>query len=210
MASPEICLDARNGYDTQQPTGIHLGIGRSELLDWNVLVTTRQRGFTLACELLEDFGPVRRTHYYNVIVMKAADPRKLLDDLAQTADQLGEMFRSAIARVAPAQFSFNFSSPEEFEAKATEIALAWVSDLAGKTFHVRMHRRGFKGQLSSQDEERFLDHVLTDALQAAGTPGVIGFDDPDAIIAIDSVDNRAAMALWTREDLDRYPFLRLD
>ena len=180
------------------------------MLDWNVVVTVPQGGFTLACELLEEFGPVRRTHYYNVIVMKAAEPEKLLDRLADTAAHIGGMFRFAIARVAPAQVAFNFATAEAFEAKATEVAVAWTDELAGKTFHVRMHRRGFKGVLSSQDEERFLDHVLLDALQAAGTPGTIGFDDADAIIAIETVDNRAGMALWTREDRDRYPFLRVD
>jgi tRNA(Ser,Leu) C12 N-acetylase TAN1 len=47
-------------------------------------------------------------------------------------------------------------------------------------------------------------------LAAAGTPGSISFDDPDAIVAIESVGQRAGVSLWTREDLRRYPFLRLD
>lgn len=176
------------------------------MVDWNVVVTTPKDGFTLACKLLEEFGRVRRTHFYNVIVVKVADTEKLLEGLADLAAR-NPMFKGAISRVAPAQCAFNFASVEEFEARSREIALAWVDDLAGKTFHVRMHRRGFAERLSSQDEERFLDRALLEALEAAGNPGAIAFDDPDAVIAIDTVDNRAGLSLWTREDLARYPFL---
>lgn len=82
--------------------------------------------------------------------------------------------------------------------------------MAGKTFHVRLHRRGFKGQLSTPEEERFLDDTLLDALKRAGTPGSLAFDDPDAVIQIETVGNRAGISLWSREELGRFPFLRAD
>jgi hypothetical protein len=73
-----------------------------------------------------------------------------------------------------------------------------------------MHRRGFKGRLSSQHEERFLDEVLLEALDTRGKPSRITFEDPDAILALETVDSRAGVSLWTREDIQRYPFLHLD
>jgi hypothetical protein len=73
-----------------------------------------------------------------------------------------------------------------------------------------MHRRGFKGRLSSPDEERFLDEVLLVALDEAGVPGRISFEAPDAIIAIETVGKRAGMSFWRRADLENYPFLGLD
>jgi len=42
----------------------------------------------------------------------------------------------------------------------------------------------------------------------AGQLGKVSFTDPDAVIAIDTVDDRAGMALWTREDLARHRLLR--
>jgi hypothetical protein len=51
---------------------------------------------------------------------------------------------------------------------------------------------------------------LIDLLQAAGTPGRITFSDPDVIIALETVGTRAGLSLWTREDLARHRFLRLD
>lgn len=103
-----------------------------------------------------------------------------------------------------------FQSPEEFEAKAREAVGSWLTRLAGKSFHVRLHRRGFKRRLSSQEEERSLDTFLLQSLEQRGTPGRITFDDPDAIIAVETVGQRAGFSLWTREDMQRYPFLKLD
>jgi hypothetical protein len=38
--------------------------------------------------------------------------------------------------------TFGFTTPEEFEAKAREAALAFIPQLRGKTFHIRFYRRG--------------------------------------------------------------------
>ena len=106
--------------------------------------------------------------------------------------------------------TFIFNSTEEFEDRALSAGRGWGQQLPGKSFFVRIHRRGFKGKLSSPEEERFLDDALLDALAAAGTPGKIAFDDPDAVIVIETVDNRAGIALFTREEMARYLFVRAD
>jgi hypothetical protein len=73
-----------------------------------------------------------------------------------------------------------------------------------------MYRRGFKGKLSSPDEERFLDKVLLEALERAGTPGHITFENPDAIVVVETLGQRCGMSYWTREDLQRYSFVKVD
>ena len=75
---------------------------------------------------------------------------------------------------------------------------------------MRVHGRGLGRYLHTQDTERLIDDVLLAALEKEGVPGAVSFDDPDTVIAIDSVDNRAGMALWTRDDLKRHPLLRPD
>ena len=107
----------------------------------------------------------------------------------------------------PAQEVFDFGTAEYFEARARAIALTWVPALSGKSFHVRLHRRGFKGVLSTPREERFIDEALLTALQDAGR---ISFTDPDAVIQIETIDGRAGMSLWTRDEMHRYPFLGAD
>ena len=180
--------------------------------DWNVVVTAYEKGYILTCELLEEvnLGPFAHTDFFNVIVLKVPDMQALLGRVEDILRQSPDLFTYGIARVAPAQQVFDFQSPEEFESKARDVVLSWVPALAGKSFHVRLHRRGFKGRLSTPKEERFLDEAVLSALQAAGTPGSLSFDDPDAIIQIETVGNRAGLSLWSREELARYPFLKVD
>ncbi len=177
--------------------------------DWNVVISVREHGYTQARQLLQRFGAVRHTDYYNVLVMKVDDIHRLLENLQRRVAE-DPAILTAVARVMPAVHCFDFQSHDDFEAKAREAALAWVPDLAHKSFHVRLHRRGLKDQLPKPDEERFLNHALLEALERAGTPGRITFEDPDAILAVETIGQRAGVALWTRDDLQRYPFLRGD
>jgi tRNA(Ser,Leu) C12 N-acetylase TAN1 len=73
-----------------------------------------------------------------------------------------------------------------------------------------MHRRGFKGRLSSLEEERLLDGFLLEELDGMQSTGSIDFADPDMIIAIETIGQRAGLSLWTRAELARYPLLGLD
>lgn len=184
------------------------GVTGHAMKDWNVVVSVHEQGFVRACELLEELGPISRTDYYNVLVMKVADIRGALEVLRQwVAEDRGIL--GCISRFMPVTRGFAFQTAQEFETKAADAVLGLVPDLAGKAFHVRMHRRGFKGLISSQTEERFLDDILLQALERAGTPGRITFEDPDAIVAVETVGGQAGVSLWTREALERYPYLQL-
>jgi tRNA(Ser,Leu) C12 N-acetylase TAN1 len=66
-----------------------------------------------------------------------------------------------------------------------------------------------KGILSTPNEERYLDETLLQALSAAVTPGHIGFDDPDFVVHIETIDRRVGLSLWSRDDMRRYPFLSI-
>ena len=178
-------------------------------MDWNVVVTVRDRHYQEAVALLRQFGELEKTRYYDVLVMKVPDIGQFLVRLQQRLAEHPEG-AACLGRVSPCSETFAFQSPEEFEEKARRAARGFVDALAGKRFHVRMHRRGFKGTLHSMQEEQFLDHFLLTALEEAGAPGKITFDDPDAIVTVETVDTQAGMALWTREQLKQYPFLRPD
>jgi len=47
-------------------------------------------------------------------------------------------------------------------------------------------------------------------LDAQGAATRIDFEDPDHIVDIETVGQRAGLSLWTREQAQRYPFLKLD
>ncbi len=177
--------------------------------DWNVVVTVREGGFAHALQTLAELGTVAPTDYYNVLAMRVEDVAAFPGALQAVAKK-HPLLEHWVARAVPITHGFVFQSREELETKAKEVVAKWLSDLAGKCFHVRMHRRGFKGRVSSQHEEQFLDEFLLTALDALGAPGRIGFDDPDAIIDLETIGQRAGLSLWTREQRLRYPLLKLD
>lgn len=179
------------------------------MIDWNVVATAREDGFRDTVHLLEEFGPVSRSDFYNVLVLRVEDIGGALERLRR---RIGEEpgIENFLARFVPLTRTFTFRSAEEFEARAVEAVDGWVAALGGKGFHVRMCRRGFRGKLSSMDEERFLDGHLLALLEQAGTPGRITFADPDAVIAVETVGPRGGLSLWSRDELARYPLLGLD
>ena len=112
----------------------------------------------------------------------------------------------------PAQATFAFATTGEFREKAGAIARQWADRMPGKSFHVRLHRRrgGSPVKLSAQAEERYLDDSILERLRELGEPGRLNFHDPDYVIDIETVGERAGMSLWSRDDLKRFPFLRVD
>ena len=179
------------------------------MVDWNVVVTTHERRYRHAREFLRPMGEISDTDFYNVLVMRVDDPVLFLDTLEHELTAQPAC-RVMLSRVLPVTERFRFQSPQEFERKSTQAALALLTRFGGGRFHVRMHRRGFKGRLSSLDEEHFLDGYLLEALAARGEEGRIDFTDPDWILALDTVGQSAGLSGWRREQLQRYPLLNLD
>ena len=177
--------------------------------DWNVVVCTYQDGFKRALRVLQELGRVERSPYYNVLVMRVEDQMAILEAIERRTDEIPALY-DTISRVSPAIRCFEFHSAKEFQDKAREVLTDWLPQLAGRSFHVRFHRRGPRDGLRTPDIEHFLNDALIDALRQAGTPGMVSFSDPDAVIAIETIDDRAGLALWSRDDLARHRLLRPD
>lgn len=178
-------------------------------MGWNVVVTVQEGGYQEALKALRKFGEVGRTEYFNLLTLRVPDYRHFIEELREEGERDPRLVH-CLAGVVPVIQTFSFQSPAEFEEKARQAVCAWLPVLEWKSFHVRMHRRGFKGKLSSMEEEQRLDHYLLEALELAGTAGRISFDDPDAIIAVETVGGHAGLSLWSRDDLRRYPLLHLN
>ncbi len=177
--------------------------------DWNVVVSIFQDGFGRALRALQKLGPAERSPYHNVLVMKVDDPTALLEAIEKITEENPALY-DAISRVAPASQDFDFLSEAEFVEKAKSIIREWLPCLAGRSLHVRLRRRGTKHDLRTQDAERLFNDAILDATKEAATPSKISFTDPDVVIAIDTIDNRAGLAMWTRDELARYHVLRPD
>ncbi|ACM20563.1 THUMP domain RNA-binding protein [Geotalea daltonii FRC-32] len=177
--------------------------------EWNAVVTVHEGGFTEARRLLEQHGPVAKSDFFNILLMRATDPFQVLAALhGQFADN--RAIATCISRFMPMERLFTFQSAAEFEQRCRHEVLSFIPRLVDSRFHVRMHRRGFKGKLSSMDEERFLDEFLLQQLAEAGTSGKITFDDPDAVIALETVGTQGGLSLFTKAQLAQFPLLHLD
>jgi hypothetical protein len=129
--------------------------------DWNVIVTLPEATFREPRQFLRRWGEVHRAGYFRVLTLTVEDVESFLAEVAKVIEAPGTL--NILSHIIPAQRTFTFASAEEFEARARDIAILWAPMLAGKSFHVRLHRRGFKGTLSTPKEERFLDETLLDA-----------------------------------------------
>ena len=177
--------------------------------DWNVIVTIYQQGFRRAINALQKIGPTDRTLYYNVLAMKVDEPMVALEAIERLTEERPALY-DAIARVAPAAFTFEFESAERFRNGAESRLLGLLPKLAGRSFHVRVHRRGSKLDLRTPEAERLFNNFIVTETGRFGAAARITFAEPDAIIVIDTVDDRAGIAMWTNEDLARHRLLRPD
>jgi tRNA(Ser,Leu) C12 N-acetylase TAN1 len=177
--------------------------------DWNAIVTIYQQGFRRAIRALQKIGTTERTPYYNVLAMRVDDPIAALEAVERLTEEQPALY-DAIARVAPAQFTFNFQSLEEFTDRAKHFLLGVLPKLADRSFPVRLHRRGSKLDLRTQEAERLLDDFIVAETVKSGTPAWITFSEPDAVIVIDTIDDRAGIAIWAHEDVAHHGLLRPD
>jgi tRNA(Ser,Leu) C12 N-acetylase TAN1 len=204
MAGP-----ARQNYGMQVAASAYRSSREQVMHDWNVIATINTHRFRSAFKLLEPLGEVRRTSYYNVLSMKVTDIRNFLETLRDWMANYPDT-QETLSRVGPVEQTFPFQSLEEFQDRAKELAAVYLPQLAGKSFHVRMHRRGWKGRLETSAEERRIGEFLFEKFAGTEAPARVDFKDPDAILALEILDTRAGLALWRRDDLTRYPFLKLD
>jgi tRNA(Ser,Leu) C12 N-acetylase TAN1 len=176
---------------------------------WNVIATMRPHRETEARATLARLGEVGESPFPGVILARVEDVGGFADAFAKILEEdpsIGEAF----ARVLPAQHTFHFDSLADLEVLTDAVLDDWIDDLAGATFHVRCHRRGRVNDLDPAEEEAFLGDAIQRMLSGRETPARVSFDDPDVVIDIETLNDEAAISLWTRDDLTAFPFLRID
>ncbi|MEK7758750.1 MAG: THUMP domain-containing protein [Pseudomonadota bacterium] len=174
--------------------------------DWNVVVSVRSDCYRWVRQRLREYARVDHTDYYNILALRVEDPDAFIEELCR-ATVADPRLRDCLARAMPAPHTFLFQTAEEFEQRAQQAVAHFLPALGGKTFYVRMHRRGFRGTLASQKLEQSLDKYLLENLAAGGTPGHVRFADADAVVVIETVGQWAGVALVTRALWARCPFV---
>ena len=90
--------------------------------DWNVIVTLPEATFREARKFLRRWGDVHRTGYFHVLTLTVDDVESFLTEVGKEVEEKPGML-NILSRIIPSQRTFNFSSAEEFEAKARNMAI---------------------------------------------------------------------------------------
>ena len=177
------------------------------MASWNVLATSPEGRRDALLIALRRLGKFRRGGYRNVVLGQVADPAEFLRAVREglISDPL---LPTALARVVPIETTVRI----EAESAADTVAAAaepFLERLAGQSFFVRLERRGLKGRLHTPTFERDLADRLWKALEARGHSPRVEFEDPDAIVVVETIGDEAGIALVTRALRVEHPFIRI-
>jgi tRNA(Ser,Leu) C12 N-acetylase TAN1 len=177
-------------------------------LDWNLLVTAREGRQPLLRRALRPIVRLRPSGFRNVLVGRVPDPEAALTAIAALRahdDRLDGWLGKAL--VIARTFAVEV---ERFEEQVWEVIEPFLDRCAGRRFHVRVERRGHKGEIHTHATEQRLGARIHETLAARGAAPTVDFEDPDVVIAVETIGDLAGVALVERRDRERFPFAKID
>ncbi|MEW6269995.1 MAG: THUMP domain-containing protein [Thermodesulfobacteriota bacterium] len=180
----------------------------SPALDWNLVVTSRVGGHRQLRGALKGLVRLRPSGFRNVLVGRVDDVERLLTAVAELRERSPRL-DEWLGKIVPIERTFAVD-PARFEDDLEAVAASLADRLAGQSFHVRLERRGHKGEIDTHASEQALGKRLSEILQARGEPGRVTFDDPDVVVAIEVVGDAAGLGLIPRAMRTRWPFVKID
>jgi tRNA(Ser,Leu) C12 N-acetylase TAN1 len=174
---------------------------------WNVLATSLEGRRPALLAALRRLGTFWGAGYKNVLVGRVDDHDAFLEAVRE---RLGTDFllESSLTKIVPVEYVAEFDGP-----RLTEVVVALIAPaaprLSGKTFYVRLERRGFKGVVHTPTVERAVGEALLHAAAHHGRPATVTFQDPDLIVALETTGSLVGVALLSRELRSRFPFVRV-
>lgn len=174
-------------------------------LDWNLVVTAYGGRRHDLIHALRPIVRLKRAGYSEVLIGRSADVEACLTAIAARAD--AAFCAEVLARVVPVTRTFALAT--DLEAQLAAETAAVVDALAGRSFHVRVERRGQRHAVRSDHLERALGTALVEALRARGETPHVTFRDPDVIVAVELIGAVGGIGLVPRALREHYPFVRL-
>lgn len=175
---------------------------------WNVLVTAQEGAARDLKRLVNRHGTFRWSPFRNVLLGHVSDPQAFFQLLLADFEQKPFANRW-LGKALPIVVTFPVR-PESFLQDVQEHLGALIDALQGKTFHVRVERRGHKGELRTHELERHLGDFVWEQLQKRGEQPSVSFKDPDVVIAIEITGQTAGIAVVPRELRRAFAFVKID
>ena len=174
---------------------------------WNVLATSLEGRRDALLIALRKLGKFRRGGYRNVIVGRVEDVSAFLIDV-RAALAAEPLLPTALAKIVPVETLVRFDPMTAADTFATAAA-PLLDRLAGRSFFVRLERRGMKGRLHTPTLERDLGDRVWKALEARGHAPRVEFRDPDAVLVVETVGDEAGLGVITRPLRTEFPFVKV-
>ena len=175
---------------------------------WNILATAKLRQERSLLRLLSHYGEFKGSGFRDVVLGRVGDVEAFLKALeALRQENPGKL--NNLSQIVPLEKTFQFEV-SDFMDKAKEAIPTLVERLENKKFHVRVKRRGHKGEISSQAVERELADFVFDLLEKGGKKAQVSFADPDAVIILETIGNWAGIGLVIKEMKEECPLVRLE
>ena len=175
--------------------------------EWNIVATAFWGRGKDALRLLTLHGEFKGSGFKDVLLGHVEDVNLFLQKLELMRQENPDRMNS-LSQILPLERTFSFSL-SEFMDKLKEAVMPYAEKVEGKKFYVRVKRRGHKGEMSSLEIEKEISGFIFEELQEAGKQAQVSFSDPDVVIIVETIANRAGVALITRETKEKYPLIKI-
>jgi len=175
--------------------------------DWNVVVTALPARERFLLDELNQLGTFHRSGFKGVLTGRVEAVDRFLEDVRQALEE-GAGWARDLARVLPVERTFSFE-PDAFVERLKEAVAPFLQRMDSGTFYVRLQRRGHKGRIVSPEVERAVDEHLVALAEHQGKTLRVAFQDPDYVVAVETVGSVCGVALLPRELRTRYPFVKI-
>lgn len=175
---------------------------------WNLLVTSLEGQREALLGALRPLARFRRGGFPNVLVATVDDPRAFLSTL-RDAHAASSVVRASLGKAIPIDRTVRFADATTFVDDAAATVEPLCERLLGRTFFVRVFRRGFRGAIDSTRAEGEIGARLVALLEARGDRPRVRFADPDVVVTIETLRDEVGVGLLDRELRAAYPFVRV-
>lgn len=172
-----------------------------------MVITCRRNGERGALKELKFFGRFRPTGFRDVLVGRVEDRQRFYDDLLKGKEMRDPVWRY-LYRLVPVDENFTFTL-ETFRERLGEVIDAIQGRVPPGPFYVRLERRGHKGEIPTPDVEREMDGRIIAAHGRLGQASRVDFKEFRSVVAVETFRDEGGVGVLHREEMEKYPFLRV-
>lgn len=174
---------------------------------WNILATSLEGQRDALRVALRRLGSFWGAGYRNVLVGSVEDPLGFLEKVRARL-QTDELLETSLTKIVPVERIAVFEGPRLAET-LTEMLVPRADQIAGRSFYVRVERRGLRGIVHTPTVERLVGEALMSAAANLGSPARVTFEDADVVVAAETVGETVGVGFLARELRESFPFVRV-